>query len=138
IEAVAFDAPADENMQARTTAIAWGTRRMFEGLGLWRAMAAAGTAIEQLHVSQAGHFGRVRVTAAEYGLPALGYVMPNLAMIAVLRQRLAEMPLVDVIAPARFESLAYRSEQAIELTLAEGEQQKILTTRLLIGADGAR
>src|SRR5690625_3075163 len=77
IEAVAFDAPADDNMKARTTALAWGTRALFEKLELWSAMAGDAAAIEQLHVTQAGHFGRVRVSAAEYGFPALGYVVPN-------------------------------------------------------------
>ncbi|HET7314540.1 2-octaprenyl-6-methoxyphenyl hydroxylase [Salinisphaera sp.] len=138
IEAVAFDAPADENMKARTTALAWGTRAMFDELGLWSAMAEDAAAIERLHVSQAGHFGRVTVEASEYDLPALGYVVPNLVMIEVLRERLAALEHVDTIAPAAFESLAYRGEDAIELTLAEGESKRTLTTRLVIGADGAR
>lgn len=138
IEAVAFDAPADDNMKARTTALAWGTRTLFEKLGLWSAMVEDAAAIERLHVSQAGHFGRVMVSASEYGLPALGYVVPNLTMIAALRDRLATMPHVDVIAPARFESLAFQGEEAVSLTLAEGKGERQLTTRLVIGADGAR
>ncbi|KEZ77556.1 2-octaprenyl-6-methoxyphenyl hydroxylase [Salinisphaera hydrothermalis] len=136
IETVAFDAPADENMKARTTALAWGTRAMFDELGLWSAMAEDAAAIERLHVSQAGHFGRVTVAAAEYGLPALGYVVPNLTMIAALRDRVATIDGVDTIAPATFESLAYHGEDAVELTLAEGEGKRTLTTRLVIGADG--
>lgn len=136
IEAVAFDAPADDNMKARTTALAWGTRAMFDALGLWSAMAEDAAAIERLHVSQAGHFGRVTVEAAEYDLPALGYVVPNLTMISALRERLAGMGHVDMIAPAAFESLAYQGEDAVELTLAEGEHKRTLTTRLVIGADG--
>ncbi|MES1954857.1 FAD-dependent monooxygenase [Salinisphaera hydrothermalis] len=136
IETVAFDAPADENMKARTTALAWGTRAMFDELGLWSAMAEDAAAIERLHVSQAGHFGRVTVAAAEYGLPALGYVVPNLTMIAALRDRVATIDGVDTIAPATFESLAYQGEDVVELTLAEGEGKRTLTTRLVIGADG--
>lgn len=138
IEAVPFDAPADDNMAARTTALAWGTRALFDELELWPGMAEDAAAIERLHVSQAGHFGRVLVEASEYDLPALGYVVPNLTLIAVLRERLAGMDHVDTIAPARFESLAYSGERAIELTLAEGEKQRRLTTRLVIGADGTR
>tara|TARA_B100001079_G_scaffold265305_1_gene270875 strand:+ start:669 stop:1898 length:1230 start_codon:yes stop_codon:yes gene_type:complete len=133
IEAVAFDTPADDNLRARTTALAWGTRAMFESLDLWGAMADAAAAIERLHVSQAGHFGRVTVAADEYDLPALGYVVPNTAMIAALRDRLAAQDHVELIAPARFESLAYDDQGQPVLTLDEG---RAVRARLLIGADG--
>jgi 2-octaprenyl-6-methoxyphenol hydroxylase len=136
IEAVAMEAPADENIRARTIALAWGTRAMFDALGLWQAMAADAAAIERLHVSQAGHFGRVTVAAGDYGLPALGYVVPNLTLVEVLRERLAALDHVDMIAPARFESLAYQGEQAVAITISEGEAQRTLTSRLVIGADG--
>lgn len=137
IEAVALDAPADENMKARTTALAWGTRAMFDELGLWAAMAEDATAIERLHVSQAGHFGRVTVDAADYDLPALGYVVPNLTLIDAMRERLAGMDHVDTIAPAVFESLAYQADDAVELTLSDGDTRRTLSARLVIGADGA-
>ena len=133
IEAVAFDTPADDNLRARTTALAWGTRAMFESLDLWGAMADSAAAIERLHVSQAGYFGRVTVAAHEYDLPALGYVVPNTAMIAALRDRLAAQDHVELIAPARFESLAYDDQGQPVLTLDEG---RAVRARLLIGADG--
>lgn len=138
VEATDFAAPPDRNMQARNIALAWGTRCMFEQLGLWADMAPKATAIERLHVSQAGHFGRVMVNAEEYGVPALGYVLPNLTMLEALRARLPDMSRVDIISPARFESLRYRGDEALEMQLAEKGQIRCLTTRLLIGADGAR
>src|SRR5699024_11991306 len=77
VEAVPFAAEPSVAMQARTTAIAWGTRVLFEQLGLWDGMAEYAAAIEHLHVSQRKHFAVVRVDAAEYELPALGYVLPH-------------------------------------------------------------
>jgi 2-octaprenyl-6-methoxyphenol hydroxylase len=139
VEAVAFDAPADENMKARTTAIAAGTRAMFEELDLWADMAHDAAPIKRLHVSQRGRFGSVRVNAADYDLSALGYVLHNVTMIEVLRARLAQMPQVDVIAPARFESLTRDAAgERIELTCASKDgASELLRTRLLVGADGA-
>lgn len=138
VEAVPFDTPADENMAARTTALAWGTRALFEQLGLWADMARDAAPIKRLHVSQQGRFGSVRVNAGDYHLPALGYVMPNLTMIGALRARLADLPQVDVIAPARFESLR-RDDGRVEIrcTREDGDSET-LRTRLLVGADGAR
>lgn len=144
VEAVAFDAPADANMAARTTAIAWGTRALFEQLDLWQDMARDAAPIKRLHVSQKGHFGRVKVDAEDYDLPALGYVIPNLAMIGALRGRLETLESVDVIAPARFEALDYDTgdEARVTITLSRDDNgtanSEQITARLLIGADGAR
>ena len=146
VEAVRFDTPADEptdepkvdNMRARTTAIAWGTRALFEQLGLWSAMSADAAPIERLHVSQQGAFGRVRVDAADYDLPALGYVLPNTALITALRERLAGLAGVEIIAPARFEALR-QADGAVEIDIARDDgAMETRSTRLVIGADGAR
>src|SRR5699024_28822 len=136
VEAVAFDADPDAAMQARTTAIAWGTRVMFEQLGLWAAMAPGGAAIERLHVSQRGHFGVVRVQAADYDLPALGYVLSHTAMVAALRARLAQFQHVTVIAPARFVALEHAG-QCVHLQLESDGGSRRISTRLVVGADGA-
>lgn len=136
IEAVPFDVEPSAAMQARTTAIAWGTRALFEQLGLWADMVEQAAAIERLHVSQRKHFGVVRVDAAEYDLPALGYVLPNTTMIAVLRARLAQLDHVMVIAPARFEGLSHEADR-VWLDLAADGSERRISTRLLVGADGA-
>lgn len=136
VEAMAFDAKPDAATRARTTAIAWGTRALFEQLGLWAGMRADAAAIERLHVSQRGRFGVVRVDAAEYDLPALGYVLPNSAMIAALRGRLAQLEHVTVIAPAQFAALSHEPDRVL-LGLAGETGTRQISTRLLVGADGA-
>lgn len=136
IEAEPFDAEPSAAMQARTIALAWGTRALFEELDLWQGMAAHAAAIERLHVSQRGHFGAVRVAASEYDVAALGYVLPITAMMAAVRARLARLDRVEIIAPARFESLRYADDR-IHLTLGGDAAPQQLTTRLLVGADGA-
>lgn len=137
IEAVPFDAEPGPGMRARTTAIAWGTRTLFEQMDLWRDMASAAAPIEHLHVSQRGHFGTVRVHAAEYAVPALGYVLPNLAMMEALRVRMADLSQVEVIAPARFVGLQQEAGHVV-LDLARDNGNRRIRTRLLVGADGAR
>src|SRR5699024_8384447 len=136
IEAAPFDAEPGSAMRARTIALAWGTRLLFEELGLWPALATHATAIERLHVSQRGHFGTVRVAASDYDVPALGYVLPLTAMMDTVRARLARLGHVDIIAPARFESLDYADDR-IRLTLSGAAVPEQLATRLLVGADGA-
>jgi 2-octaprenyl-6-methoxyphenol hydroxylase len=55
----------------RAIAISEGSRMLLEPFGAWPADAHA---IERIHVSQRGRFGRTLIERGEHGLPALGYV----------------------------------------------------------------
>ena len=55
----------------RSLALSWGSRQILEQIGGWPASA---TAIEQIHVSRRGQFGRSMIDRKDYDLPALGYV----------------------------------------------------------------
>ncbi|CAN0247921.1 unnamed protein product, partial [Chrysoparadoxa australica] len=120
----------------RTTALAWGSRALFERWGLWSAIAGEAAPIRHLHVSQQSRFGVTRGDHADYGVEALGYVLPNHALAGALYQRLGEDEAVSVIAPARFERLEPGEEQ-VTLTISEDGRPRTLTTRLVVGADGA-
>ncbi len=85
----------------RTTALANGTVRAFKTLGVWAGMEREAAPIRRIHVSDQGRFGSARIDAAEQGLEALGYVVPNRAIGAALWQGLSRAPSVEVIAPAR-------------------------------------
>ena len=54
----------------RVLALSHGARQLLEQIDSWPARAA--TAIENIHISQRGGFGRTVLDKAEYGLPALG------------------------------------------------------------------
>ena len=56
----------------RPIALSYGSRLLLEREGAWPA--ASPTPISEIHVSQQGHFGRTLIRAADYDLPALGYV----------------------------------------------------------------
>ena len=56
----------------RPIALSHASRLMLERIGAWEGLAT--TAIEQIHVSQSGAFGRTRISRDDLGLPALGYV----------------------------------------------------------------
>ncbi len=140
IEARPFAVVDDPAARERTTALSYGTRVLFERLGLWPAIANSAEPIETLHVSQKDSFGRVRVDAAEYDVPALGYVAANAAMIEALQDRLEAEPRVSVVAPATFEALT-EIDGGVALTLGGGGDtgavRQTLTARLVVGADGA-
>ena len=67
----------------RALALAHGSRLTLERLGVWDELPA--TPIRHIHVSQQGGFGRTRLEADDYGVPALGYVVQAGALAAALR-----------------------------------------------------
>lgn len=70
----------------RPIALSYASRLILERVGAWPLLAP--TPIETIHVSQAGGFGRVWMSAAEAGVPALGYVVAYGEITAALRARL--------------------------------------------------
>ncbi len=56
----------------RPLALSYGSRLILERIAAWDKLRV--TPIETIHVSQAGGFGRTRISSEDLGLPALGYV----------------------------------------------------------------
>lgn len=137
IEAVAPGAEAQPSFDERTTALSNGSRRILETLGMWAALAPAATPIRKIHVSDRGHFGFARIDAAEQGLAALGYVVPNRLLGRALFARLAPRADLEILCPAQVEAVDARPE-AVELSIrgADGTLRP-LAARLVVAADGA-
>ncbi len=138
LEAVA-PAPGEQHpsFDERTTALANGTVRAFKTLGVWAAMEREAAPIRKIHVSDQGRFGTARVDAAEQGLEALGYVVPNRVIGAALWQALARTPAVEVIAPAQVTGNELEGPCRLIRYAGDGEQ-RTLTARLVVAADGVR
>jgi 2-octaprenyl-6-methoxyphenol hydroxylase len=145
IEGFAPDSASQPSFDDRTTALGNGTRRIFEALGVWPAMAADAGAIRTIHVSDRGRFGFARLEAAQQGVDAFGYVVANRAIGQALWQALRQ-PGADALArlelrvPARASDIDV-SAACVALTVtptaaaAAGERCR---ARLLVAADGAQ
>ncbi|WP_110669556.1 2-octaprenyl-6-methoxyphenyl hydroxylase [Salinicola halophilus] len=125
------------SFDARASAIAYGSRRHFERLGLWvndeACMASEASPIRHIHVSERGRLGASRLHAEELGVEALGYVVPNAWMGQVLHRRLEALP-IDWRCPASVEQLTPEAD-GYRLTLDDGSA---LTAGLTVLADGGR
>ena len=137
VEAVAPGGGDHPSFDERTTALANGSVRVFRSLGVWRDMEREATPIRRIHVSDQGRFGVARIDAAEQGLEALGYVLPNRVMGAALWQGLAAAPGVQVIAPARVLGSEMTGDVRV-LGLESDGATRELRARLVVAADGAR
>ena len=137
VEAIPRKAAAQPSFDDRSTALSRSTQRMFEAMGLWPRIVAASTPIRSIHVSDQGRFGFSHIEADEQNVEALGYVVINRVLGAVLQDALDALGGVDVICPARISGIELAPEGATAvLDLADGSRQS-LDCDLLVGADGA-
>jgi len=119
----------------RAIALAYGSRRIFEALDLWPALRPLAEPILDIHVSDRGHFGFTRLSAADEGVPALGHVVTARELGGVLLQRLAADAALEVIAPARVLGFTDRGDR-VEVEVERDGVTDTLDCRLLVAADG--
>lgn len=118
---------------ARSSALSYGTRQIYEHLGLWPALSARAEPIRQIHVSDRGRFGATRLRAESEGVPALGYVVENAWLGQCLWQAL-DAEVVEWRCPAEVTALQALGD-GYRLTLNDGSQ---LDCDLAVLADGGR
>ncbi|MES0328504.1 MAG: FAD-dependent monooxygenase, partial [Gammaproteobacteria bacterium] len=105
IEAHPLNTDSQPCYDDRTVALSYGSRVIFEAMGLWQAMADKIEAIKTIHISDRGHLGVTRLRHSEEGVEALGYVAENRVLGEVLYQRLADNENVRLHCPAQVLSL---------------------------------
>jgi 2-octaprenyl-6-methoxyphenol hydroxylase len=137
IESAPASSAAQPSFDERTTALGNASRRIFEGLGVWSAIAPQAQPIRAIHVSDAGRFGFARLTAAEQGIEAFGYVVANRRIGAALWERLRAAAYLEVRVPARVTAVQVGSEAvSLEVTGESAVPERFLA-RLVVAADGA-
>lgn len=79
IEALPFNQTksVDENalFDERVLALSHGSAKYLDKLGAWQYLKADASAITDIDISDRGHFAKARLTAKEYRVSALGYVI---------------------------------------------------------------
>jgi 2-octaprenyl-6-methoxyphenol hydroxylase len=120
----------------RTSAIAQGSRRILEGIGVWPKAAPDAEPILDIRVSEGAsllfiHFDHREVANAR-GAEPLGHIVENRVIRKALFDRIAELDTVWLLAPMTVTKLV-RGPGRIEATLADG---RTLAARLAISAEG--
>ena len=147
IEAWPLGSKVQPSYDDRSTAVAEGSRRIFEAMGCWREIEPGATPIRHIHVSDRGHFGFTRMDCRDYGVDALGHVVENRNLGAVLWESMQKSTRIDLVAPASV--IAVRTGDApprgdgssdVAVVEVEGESgsKKEVTASLVVAADGVR
>ena len=122
----------------RCIALNDGSRQVLSRFGLWAALSPQAAPILATHISERGRFGQVRFSAAEAGLPALGYNTPLRAIGETLLARVSGQGNVQVFTPATLTALRPAATQVqVDVGLSDGSL-RTLDAGLLLAADGAQ
>lgn len=125
------------NLDTRALALSYGTRRIFDGLGIWQSVAPQATAINTIHASQKGSFGRSVLKAQDYQQEALGYVLSYGALCTALNVAIADFACITVIDEAQAEAITHNEHEATVRYLRHNQSFE-LSSALAVLADGGR
>lgn len=120
----------------RSIALSYGSALLLQRIGVWPQIEPR-TAIQSVHVSQAGGFGRTLLRASEQGVPALGYVTTYGGVHAALCRRLSNCANVSLRQRARAEHVE-ADAAAAEAAISSDAGEERLSARLAVLADGGQ
>lgn len=140
VEAIPLTDHQQPSYDDRATALAYGSAALYQQLGVWQQVAPQAAAIQHIHVSDRGHWGSVRLAAAQEQVPALGYVVENRWLGQCLHQHINNHPdrdMLDYYCPAQVDTLT-PLPNGMQLQLNGPAGAHTLHADLVVMADGGR
>jgi 2-octaprenyl-6-methoxyphenol hydroxylase len=122
-----------EGFDGRSSAIAYGSRRVLDALGLWPEIAAEAEPILEIRVADNGsplflHYDHRELDAAT----PLGYIVENRVLRGMLLERIRSLESLSFLAPLDVDAVETTTLAAVA-TLSDGRR---ITARLIAAADG--
>jgi len=106
---------------------------LLERWKVWPAVQADAEAIQQVHVSQRGHFGAVRLCASELGVSCLGYVIENRCWTRALSELAQAHDNIQSVRGVTIASISDKADDCVTATLSSGD---VLSAKLVLAVDG--
>lgn len=131
-----FEPGTDPDYDIRVSALSIATQRMLENVGAWQGILdRRACPYREMLVWDGESHGRTHFKSSEIDAPELGHIVENRVLQLALLDRLEQAPQVDYLCPASLSDYRVKG-QRIECRISGGQQR--ISTRLLVGADGAR
>jgi 2-octaprenyl-6-methoxyphenol hydroxylase len=137
VEAQSVATLEQPSFDGRVTALANGSQRALQQLGLWSAIRSEAQAIRHIHIGERGRFGAVRIDAAEEAVAALGYTVENRVLGAALWEPLATRQNFSCLAPATLTDFSI-ADGTVAARVSVAGAERHIEARLMVAADGAR
>lgn len=127
--------PAMDSFDLRVSAITRASENILRNIGVWETIEGLRVSpYQDMHVWDSKGNGVVHFDCADLAEPSLGHIIENRVIQYALQQRLQTFDNVSVIAPAVCKKLIENEQQVVLLL----EDDQVITTSLLVGADGSR
>ena len=136
VEAAVRGGVDQPSFDERSTALSRSSQRLFDALGLWRSIRESAAPIRHIHVSDQGRFGFAHIDAGQQQVEALGYVVINRSLGAVLQAALQATPNITEYCPAEVTAVETSTERVLIRMLDQGTARSCAAS-LLVVADGA-
>ena len=136
IDAFEFGVADQPSYDDRSIALSHGSSQIYQGIGVWADLKAKTTPIDQIHISDRGHFGAARLNAKKEKVPALGYLVESSILGEQLNGILSKSS-VDLIVPATLNGVQEVND-GLQVTLIRNDKEVTLTTKLLVASDGTQ
>jgi 2-octaprenyl-6-methoxyphenol hydroxylase len=120
-----------EGFDGRTSAIAYGSMRVLDGIGVWPLVANEAQPIREIRVADNSAPLFLHYDHREIGDAPLGWIVENRVLRRALHARAGQLPNLRLIAPMRVDRAD--RDAAATLTLADGDT---VGAELIAAADG--
>ncbi|MBH3292875.1 FAD-dependent 2-octaprenylphenol hydroxylase [Serratia marcescens] len=128
-------APPSEQPALRVSAINAASERLLQHIGVWDdILQLRASAYNAMEVWDRDSFGKIAFRGDECGFSHLGHIIENSVIQQALWKRAESLSDITLITPAALKQVAWGENDAF-VTLEDG---RMLTARLVIGADGAQ
>ncbi|NKB77862.1 MAG: 2-octaprenyl-6-methoxyphenyl hydroxylase [Gammaproteobacteria bacterium] len=140
VEAIELNSEIQPSYDERTVALTHSAKLIYTGIGIWNSIASQQSEpIKDIHISNAGHFGKTHLSHKHVGTDALGYVVPTRVLGQVLWEKMRQSNNIDIMTPANAVSTTpIKGGHAIDIQLASAQETHRVKTKLLVVADGGR
>jgi 2-octaprenyl-6-methoxyphenol hydroxylase len=111
--------------------------RIFNGLGIWSEILPQISQFTEIQISDGDYTPVVHLYPEDLGTKALGYAASHEVLLGALERKIAGNENITHLCPAIVEEVDYHSDRAI-VTVKQDHHQRILHTKLIVAADGAK
>ncbi len=140
VEPVEPSMDASPSFDQRAVALSAASISIYKTLGIWPSIQPLACPITDIHVSDQGHLGFTRLKASDYGIDALGQVIPLDQTGPILWRVIRQTDNIKLFCPSNIveiDSIACQQNNGqINVQISDQPNQQTLTGQLLIAADG--
>jgi len=140
VESIVPNSDASISFDQRAVALSAASVSILQSLDIWSQIKPLSCAIENIHISDRGHFGFTRLNATDFQVEALGQVIPLDQTGPILWQQIKAKKNIEVFCPFEISQIKQPTNQSsgekIALSISNGDSEQALCGKLLLAADG--